>query len=117
MTIRIFSESQPTLAAAESNNAVHILKFENGQLCEDAVLKEHKELIVGIKFSTDNQQTVFTASNDGVIKLWDLRTPKKAVLNFIGTTINSPPYYWFLKVCYYRYDKGGRKEGETIYKF
>lgn len=68
---------------------MHILKFENGHICEDAVLKEHEELIVGVKFSTDNKQTLFTASNDGIIKLWDLRTPKKAVLNFIGITFFS----------------------------
>lgn len=79
-----FSDSQPTIAAAESNNAVNILKFENNQLIGDGVLKEHKDLIVGVKFTADKQQTLFTASNDGVIKLWDLRTPKKCVLSFLG---------------------------------
>lgn len=81
----IFSDTQPTLAAVLSNSEVHILKYENEQLSDCAILKEDKGLIVGVKFSGDNKQNLFTASSNGVVKLWDLRcSPEKSVLEFIG---------------------------------
>lgn len=78
------SEAQPTLLAALSDYTVHVLKYDNEELYEDAILSEHKDVIVGVKFSAENKQNIFTASNDGVIKLWDLRVPQKCVSQFIG---------------------------------
>lgn len=90
----LFSDTQPTVAAALSNSEVYVLKYDNEQLSESAILREDKGLIVGVKFSGDHKQNLFTASSNGVVKLWDLRcSPKKSVLEFIGKNELLPQHY------------------------
>lgn len=76
------------MAASTSGNSCDVYHFGNNQLAKIETLDENKSAIVGIKFSPENNELLYTVSIDGYIKLWDLRLKGKEVMQFRGRFIS-----------------------------
>ena len=70
------------LVTALSNNSVHLSSADT--LEKISTFIAHDQSIVDLHFSPDNNNCLFTASNDGTIRQWDLRTPEKHSQEFKG---------------------------------
>lgn len=77
------------MALTLSNNTCKVFNLSNNQFAKLTVLREHTDVISEIKFSSENSNLLYTGSNDGSVRLWDIRTPQKSSLQFKGTPIFS----------------------------
>ncbi|CAG9762161.1 unnamed protein product [Ceutorhynchus assimilis] len=80
------SETNPYIAAALTDFSCDIFKSAESQLAKITQLKEHSDRLVSCKFSQKDNNVLYTASADGTVKLWDLRTSKTAI-TFADTTL------------------------------
>lgn len=70
------------LATALSNNSIHITSATT--LEKVATFIAHDESLVDVRFSPADPDLLFSASNGGDIRLWDVRTTQKPVQEFKG---------------------------------
>lgn len=64
-----------SLAAALSDGQVHITAIDT--LKTKDTLKAHQDGIIGLRYLPENPDVLITASNDGSVRVWDLRTATK----------------------------------------
>ncbi|XP_066137441.1 WD repeat-containing protein 89 isoform X2 [Euwallacea fornicatus] len=82
LDISATSGTHPFIAAALSDISTDVFTLTDNELVKISQLREHKQQIVNCKFSLSNQNLLYTTSNDGTVKLWDLRDPKSAAATF-----------------------------------
>lgn len=70
------------LATALSNNSVHLASADT--LAKVSTFVAHNDNIIDIHFSPVDPNGLFTGSMDGTIRMWDLRSPMKHVLEMRG---------------------------------
>ncbi|XP_066245742.1 WD repeat-containing protein 89 [Euwallacea similis] len=88
LDISATSETHPFIAAALSDFSTDVFALTDNELVKICQLREHKQKIVNCKFSPLNQNLLYTTSNDGTVKLWDLRDPKSSTVTFKDTTLD-----------------------------
>lgn len=70
------------LAAALSNNSVYLSTCDT--LEKITTFVAHDQNIIDLHFNPNDPNSLFTASNNGSIRLWDIRTPQKYSLELKG---------------------------------
>ncbi|RZC40319.1 WD repeat-containing protein 89, partial [Asbolus verrucosus] len=80
-------DSSPNVALNLSNSTCEVYNLSNNQFAKLTVLSEHTDVISEVKFCKENNNLVYTGSNDGSVRLWDIRTPNKSIVQFKDTTI------------------------------
>ena len=70
------------LACALSNNSIHLTTIDT--LTKLDTFLVHDQNIVDVRFSPVDPNCLYTGSNDGKIRTWDLRTTKKHTQEFKG---------------------------------
>lgn len=83
----VFSENEPNIAVALSENSCEIQKLSNQQVATLAIFSEYEDKIFDCKFSKQDNNLIYTSSRNGSITLWDIRTPKKSVIRFLGIVL------------------------------
>ncbi|XP_030762393.1 WD repeat-containing protein 89 [Sitophilus oryzae] len=83
-------EVYPYIAAALSDHSTDVFCTNESGLEKITRLSEHTKRLVDCKFVDHSNNLLYTASNDGTIKLWDLREFSKSVTTFNDTTLNEP---------------------------
>ncbi|GLV40679.1 uncharacterized protein CBL_04482 [Carabus blaptoides fortunei] len=79
------SDTEPSICIGLSDNTCEVYRLTtSGQLTKQATLDSHKDGVVNVKFSNNN--SLYTGSADGCIKLWDLRDPLKSVVDFTDSS-------------------------------
>ena len=73
------------LACALSNNSIHLTTINT--LTKLDTFLVHDQNIIDVHFSPVDPNCLYTGSNDGKIRTWDLRAAKKHVQEFKGFTI------------------------------
>lgn len=74
------------VAVAMSDMSVAVLKGSTLQKLFS--FKPHEKSITGLKFSTTNQNLIWTSSSDGLVKLWDARS-NRMEKEFVGKSEES----------------------------
>ncbi|CAH0549994.1 unnamed protein product [Brassicogethes aeneus] len=85
MQLSSTNDNNPNIGVGLSDNSFHVFNL-NSQLAKNCTLGGITGSIVDCQFSQDNNNLIYTCSNDGNIKLFDIRTPKAAVKNFVDST-------------------------------
>ena len=70
------------LVTALSNNSIHLCSADTLEKVSTVIA--HNDGIVDVHFSPVDDSSLFTASSDGTIKQWDMRTPMKHSQEFKG---------------------------------
>lgn len=68
------------VACGLSNNSVHVASIDT--LTKISTFVVHEQTVVGLKFDVQDPNCLYTAANDGLVRVWDLRETKKAVREF-----------------------------------
>jgi WD40 repeat protein len=63
------------LACSMSNFSVHLSSIDT--LTKINTFTVHEAPIIGVKFSPTDPNVLFTGSNSGSLKVWDVRNPRK----------------------------------------
>jgi len=73
------------LACALSNNSIHLTTIDT--LTKLDTFLVHDQNIIDVRFSPVDANCLYTGSNDGNVRTWDLRTTKKHVQQFQGSEV------------------------------
>ncbi|KAF7271830.1 WD repeat-containing protein 89 [Rhynchophorus ferrugineus] len=87
LNISASKEINPNIAVALSDNSIEICNWSSSGLTKVVKYKEHTNKIVECKFVNKDSNLLYTGSNDGTIKLWDLRD-SESVSTFQDTTVD-----------------------------
>ncbi|KAG5897291.1 hypothetical protein JTB14_011456 [Gonioctena quinquepunctata] len=82
-------ESNPNVVAALSDHSCVVYNVNDRQVAKITELTEHTNKIIDCRFSNNNNNLIYTASSDGLVKLWDIRAPKESTVNFIDNTVEN----------------------------
>lgn len=61
-----------------------LYKLSNSEIVHMQDLSEHNEKIIGCRFSSVDNNLLYTGSVDGTLKVWDVRTPSKSSATLAG---------------------------------
>lgn len=73
-----------SIASCTSDNLCNLYKLTTSDIERIKVLSEHKEKIIGCRFSNTDNNLLYTGSLDGIIKVWDTRNPSKSSVTLTG---------------------------------
>lgn len=79
-----FSEVAASIVNCTSDNLCNLYKLNNTDIDCIEVLSEHKEKIIGCRFSGIDNNLLYTGSSDGIFKVWDIRNPSKSSVTLTG---------------------------------
>nr|XP_023017107.1 WD repeat-containing protein 89 [Leptinotarsa decemlineata] len=82
-------ESNPNVVATLSDHSCVVYNIHGNQVAKIEDFTEHTNNIIDCRFSSGNNNLIYTGASDGVVKLWDIRTPNKSVINFTDTTVEN----------------------------
>ncbi|KAI3654018.1 hypothetical protein MP228_000737 [Amoeboaphelidium protococcarum] len=90
------------IVTAATNGAIVIWDIQkHGTMKQDKIINEHSRAVNRVKFHPGEQQMLLSASQDGTVKLFDLRVKDEAQLTFEGKSESVRDISWHPRQQYH----------------